>query len=111
MFKDGHRLILSDENFIGALHDSQANIISPLYPKTAEWIAALSSAVDAGPMDVCIGLRDPGSFLKSAYSQALIGGNPVTFSDYLSKNPLDQIYWPGLVARVRSTAGVGRVTV
>ena len=111
MFKDGHRLILSDENFIGVLHDSQANIISPLYPKTAERIAALSSAVDAGLMDVCTGLRDPASCLKSAYSQALMGGNPVTFSDYLSKNPLDQIYWLGLVTRVRSTAGVGRVTV
>lgn len=111
MFKDGHRLILSDENFIGALHDKQGNIIAPLYPNTAERIAALASAVGAGPMDVCIGLRNPASFLKSAYSQALMGGLPITFSDYLSKNPLDQIYWPGLVARVRSAAGVGRVTV
>ncbi|MFT5867665.1 MAG: hypothetical protein ACI82I_003428 [Gammaproteobacteria bacterium] len=111
MFKDGHRLILSDENFIGALHDKQGNIISPLYPKAAKRIAALAGAVGAGPMDVCIGLRNPASFLKSAYSQALIGGKPIAFSDYLSKNPLDQIYWPGLVGRVRSAAGVGRVTV
>jgi hypothetical protein len=111
MFKDGHRLILSDENFIGVLHDKQGNIISPLYPKAADRVAALAGAIEVGPLDVCIGLRNPASFLKSAYSQALMGGKPIAFSEYLSKNPLDQIYWPGLVARVRSAVGVGHVTV
>lgn len=111
MFKDGHRLILSDENFIGVLHDKNGLIRTPLYPLASGRIEALAEAMDAGPIEVCIGLRNPASFIRSAYSQALLGGRLITFSEYLSQNPLDQIYWPGLVARVRSTVGVGRVTV
>ena len=111
MFKDGQRLILSDENFIGVLHDKQGNIVSPLYPKAAARVGALASAIDVGQLDICIGLRNPASFLKSAYSQALMSGKPIGFSEYLAKNPLSQINWQGLVARIRSAVGVGHVTV
>lgn len=111
MFKDGHRLVLSDENFIGVLHNKHGNMLSPLYPKAELRVDALSKALDVGPIDVMIGVRDPTSFLVSAYGQALLGGQLNTFDSYVAKNPLSQIYWPGLVARLRGLPTVGRIVV
>ena len=111
MFKDGHRLILSDENFVGVLHNKHGGILSPLYPMAAERVQDLAEAIDAGPIDVFIGVRNPASFLVSAYGQALLGGNLITFDDYTTRNPLAQIYWPGLVARLSQCSAVGRIFV
>lgn len=111
MFKDGHRLILSDENFVGVLHNGQGNMLAPLYPKADVRVQALAEAIDVGPIDVMIGVRHPATFLTSAYGQSLMGGQLNSFDDYIAKNPLSQIYWPGLVARLRECAGVGRIVV
>ncbi len=111
MFKDGHRLILSDENFVGVLHDRSGRILAPLYPRAAPRVLALSKALDLGPIDVFVGVRDPASFLTSAYGQALLGGKKIGFSEYLAMNPVTQIYWPGLIARLRSMPDVGRIFV
>lgn len=111
MFKDGHRLVLSDENFIGVLHNKHGNMVAPLYPKAEPRVEALAEALDVGPLDVCIGVREPASFLVSAYGQALMGGQMISFADYIAKNPLSQVYWPGLVARIRRIPTVGRITV
>ena len=74
MFKDGDRLILSDANFVGVLHDKHGHIHTPLYPYSAERVSALATAIDSGPLELFVGLRNPASFLSSAYSQALLGG-------------------------------------
>jgi len=111
MLKDGHRLVLSEENFIGVLHDREGRINAPLYPRAQERVAALAEAVDAGPIDVLVGVRNPASFLVSAYGQALMGGHQISFDAYLRMNPLSQIYWPGLIARMRCIPNVGRITV
>ena len=111
MFKDGHRLILSDENFIGVLHDRSGKIVTPLYPHAEKRITALATALNAGPIDLFLGLRNPASFIASAYGQALLGGKPLSFSDYIAQNPVAQIYWPDLVSRLRATQGVGHIYV
>lgn len=111
MFKDGHRLILSDENFIGVLHNKRGNMLAPLYPMADERVQDLAEAIGVGPVDVMIGLRSPATFLTSAYGQLLMGGQLNSFDDYIAKNPLSQVYWPGLVARLRQCAGVGRIVV
>jgi len=111
MFKDGHRLILSDENFVGVLHNKAGNMLSPLYPRAEARVQGLAEAIDVGPVDVLIGLRNPATFLVSAYGQAIMGGQLSSFEDYIARNPLPQIYWPGLVARLRQCSGVGRIIV
>ena len=111
MFKDGHRLILSDENFVGVLHNKAGNMLSPLYPMAQARVQGLAEALDVGPMDVLVGLRNPATFLVSAYGQAIMGGQLSSFEDYSAKNPLSQIYWPGLVTRLRQCSGVGRIIV
>lgn len=111
MFKDGHRVIFSDENFIGVLHDKSGHVLSPMYPQAARRVAALSEAIDSGPLEVFMGVRNATSFLTSAYSQALLGGRHITFEDYIETNSLDNVYWAGLVARLRAAAGVANITV
>ena len=111
MLKDGHRLVLSEENYIGVLHDREGRILTPLYPRAQERVAALADAVDAGPIDVLIGVRNPASFLISSYGQALMGGLRISFDEYLAMNPLSAINWAGLVARISAIPMVGRIVV
>ena len=111
MLGDGTRMVLSDENFIGTLQTGAGEMSMPLYPRAPERIAALAAALDAGPIDVFVGVRNPSSFLVSAYSQLLMGGKARPFEQYLAKNPLRGIYWPGLIARLRALPAVGRLVV
>ena len=80
MFKDGRRLILSDENFIGVLHDQDGRILSPLYPRGAPRVEEFATTPDLGAVDIYLGLRNPTGFLTPAYSQALLGGRKVGFA-------------------------------
>ncbi len=111
MFAGGHRLVLSDENFIGTLNHGGLTMPMPLYPHTAQRVQALAAAVGCGPIEVFVGIRNPTNFLVSGYSQALMGGSKVSFADYIKANPVNGVYWPGLIARVRATPGVGSITV
>jgi len=79
--------------------------------QAARRVAALSEAMECGSIEVFVGVRNATSFLTSAYSQALLGGRHITFKEYAAVNPLDNMYWAGLVARLRAAAGVGHVTV
>mgnify|MGYP006878874107 CR=1 FL=1 len=88
MFKDGHRLILSDENFIGVLHDQDGRILSPLYPRAAPRVEELATTLDLGAADIYLGLLNPTGFPTWAYSQAPFGLRKVAFADSLQINPL-----------------------
>lgn len=111
MFQDGHRLVLSDENFIGVMHNSAGTMRSPLYRGAEERVAAFVAAVAPCPVDVFIGIRNPAGFLVSAYGQVLIGHGAIRFADYLVKNPVAMVRWAGLIAGLRSIANVGRIVV
>lgn len=111
MLGDGHRLVLSNENFVGTLNHGGLTMPMPLYPHTTERVRALASALDCGPIEVYVGIRNPTNFLVSSYSQALMGGSQVSFAEYVKANPVQGVYWPGLIARLRATPGVGSITV
>ena len=111
MIGHGHRLLLSDENFIGNLQTKAGETRMPIYPDAATRIAALSEAIDLGPMDIFLGIRHPAHYRISTYSQLLMAGDPLPFRTYLEKAPLQAIYWPGLIARIRNAPGVGRIIV
>tara|TARA_R110002051_G_scaffold324964_1_gene424818 strand:- start:97 stop:972 length:876 start_codon:yes stop_codon:yes gene_type:complete len=111
MIKDGHRLILSDENFIGVMHDKDGTMLAPLYPQAKKRVAALVNAVAPHPVDMCLGIRNPASFLTSAYGQALIGGTRMPFETYLAKNPLTLVDWADLIGRLHSIPHLGRIFV
>ncbi len=111
MFQDGHRLVLSDENFIGVMHRPDGNMRSPLYRGAEERVTAFVEAVAPYPVDLFIGIRNPAGFLASAYGQALMGQSPILFADYLAKNPMALVQWAGLIAGLRQIPNVGRIVV
>ena len=111
MIKDGHRLIFSDENFIGVMHDKDGTMLAPLYPQAQKRIAALVDAVAPHPVDICLGIRNPASFLSSAYGQALTGGTRMPFDAYLAKNPMALIDWAGLIGRLHDIPRLGHIFV
>ena len=111
MLGDARRLILSDENFIGTLQTKAGVMPVPLYPRAPERVAALAHATGLPQIDIFLGVRDPASFLTSAYSQLLMAGDGLAFDHYLTKNPIVNVYWPGLVARLVALPCVGRVVV
>jgi hypothetical protein len=104
------RLVVSEENFIGTLQNRWGNVLTPLYAKAGARIAAIATAASP-PLDVFLAIRNPASFLSSAYGQVLFGGAVVSAARFRSKNALDEIDWPDLVARIASLPGVGRVIV
>ncbi len=111
MRKGGHRLLLSEENYIGVLNSPRRREIRMRYPYAARRITALANVLDAGGLDVFLSIRNPATFLTSAYCQQLLGGRIMTIDRYLRINPLESVNWFSLVKRLRRAKGVNRLTI
>lgn len=101
------RVVISDENLAGRLHDRTA-LVWPPYPDLADRAAALVAHVAPVPVALFVGLRAPGAFLVSAYSQLLVRGHPVPWEEVIAAHPPEAIDWPG---RIAALAPVAPVTV
>lgn len=111
LIKRGHRLVLSEENFVGTLQNRWGNIEMPLYPRAPERIAALAETIAPQGLEIFIGIRNATRFMTSAYGQVLLGGQIVPVEAFRRANPIPGIDWAELVSRLRATPGVARVTV
>lgn len=110
MRKDARKLVLSEENFIGALNDPLGQAVERRYPLAGTHLADLARAIDQ-EIDVFVSLRRPTAYLNSAYCQMLLSGRITPFDAYKARNPLGSIDWCDLVGQVRAARGVGRVVV
>lgn len=110
MRKEGHRLVISEENFIGALNHPHGLALKTRYKDADNRIAAFANAVGQ-EVDVCVALRRPTGFLNAAYCQMLLGGRVQPIGLYLSRNPVSSVDWVALIARLRTASGLGRLTV
>ncbi|SEP70926.1 hypothetical protein SAMN05428995_101571 [Loktanella sp. DSM 29012] len=116
MVQGGHRLLLSEENYIGVLFDRSTDgpmhrIAAPLYPTAGERLMALAHKIAPQGIDVCLGVREPAGFLNSAYGQAFLAGHFIHVNKFKQQNPLSLVDWADLVARLRMTPGVRNITV
>ncbi len=109
--KSAQRLVLSEENYIGVLNSPRPKTVKLRYPEAATRVNALARAMDAGQIDVFLGIRNPATFLASAYSQMLLGGRLMTFDQFLELSPINSVNWFSLVKRFSRAAGVRSVTV
>ncbi len=109
--KGGHRLVMSEENYVGVLNSPRRREVRMRYPYAARRVTALADALDAGGLDIFLSIRNPATFLTSAYCQQLLGGRIITMAQYLTVNPLDSVNWFSLVRRLRRARGVNRLTV
>jgi hypothetical protein len=110
MRKDGHRLVFSEENFIGPLNDPQGQPVVGRYVAAGERLTSLAQALDQD-LDIFVSVRRPTAYLNSAYCQMLLGGLVCSSDAYQANNPLSSINWADLIAQVRAAKGVGRVVV
>ena len=110
MRKGAGRLVLSEENYIGDLSFSAAQVRGMRYPKAANSLAVLTAALDC-PVDLFLCLRNPASLINSVYSQMLYGQRIASPAQFKALNPLESVNWTEFVARVRAVPGVRQVTV
>lgn len=109
--KGADRLVLSEENFIGVLNTPRRRAVRVRYPDAGPRISALAQAMDCGGVDVFLGVRHPATYLNSAYGQMLLGGRVMPMALFQKLNPVSGVNWLDLVARIRQTPGVNRLTV
>lgn len=108
--KDGHRLVFSEENFIGALNTPNGGRMKRRYKVADTRLTGLSAAIGQN-IDVHLALRRPTAFLNSAYCQLLLGGRVQPFKSYVKTHGMKTVDWVELVRRLRTSHGVGSVTV
>ncbi|WP_373635041.1 hypothetical protein [Yoonia sp. SS1-5] len=109
--KGGHRLIISEENFMGVLNSPRRRPVKMRYPEAGRRVADIATAVDVGGLDVFLSIRNPATFLNSAYCQMLLGGRVMPFAKFARINPIESVNWHSLAKRLSRARGVNRVVV
>lgn len=105
------RVLLSEENFIGTMHNRFAKMDMPLYPHASNRIGALADRIASDGIDVFLGIRNPAHYVTSGYCQALMGGHKVILDDVKAQNPVSGVDWADLVSRLRQTDGIRDLVV
>ncbi|WP_245834416.1 hypothetical protein [Yoonia maricola] len=108
--QNGHRIVISEENFIGPLNQPHGRGMRHRYKSADDRLAELSRAIGRD-VDVCLAIRRPTAFINSAYCQMLLGGRVQPIAVFQRRNPLASVDWVDLVSRLRAAQGVGALTV
>lgn len=108
--KGADRLVISEENFIGPLNFPKGGGMRLRYKTAADRIAALTAALGQ-EVSLFLAIRQPTTFLNSAYCQALLGGQAIPVVPYLKRNPLSSVDWLALARGLAETHGVKDITV
>lgn len=104
------RLLISEENYIGALNPPRRRPVAQRYPDAAARIDAIAAAAGQ-KIDLFVGLRRPTAYLNAAYCQQLLGGRVMSMQQYRKLHPLASVDWLDLITRLRMAQGAGRITV
>lgn len=108
------RLVLSEESFAGKLQTGWGRIPNPLYHAAPDRVARLVKALQSAGVahiDLCLAIRDPATFLTSAYSQVLHGRRMIAADKFRAKNPFELIDWHDYVTRLRGVPGISSLTI
>lgn len=108
--KNGHRLVFSEENFIGPLNQPHGRTMKHRYKAAGTRLSGLAQVIGQ-PIDVHLAVRRPTGFINSAYCQMLLGGRVQSIEKFQRRNGLGSVDWVDLVSRLRAASGVGRLTV
>lgn len=108
--KGGHRVVFSEENYLGALNSAHGRGFRVRYKSARHRIADFTTATGK-QVDVFLAVRRPTDFTNSAYCQMLLGGQTLQVGTFLRRNPLSSVDWAALVKRIRAAKGVGHVYV
>lgn len=109
--KDGTRVLLTEENFLGALINRDGGLALPLYHDAAERVAALVEALPGVTIRLFMGIRAPDRFLESAYSQTLFAGQFQQPDAFAAAHPVQVVDWLGIFQRLSDIEGLAEITV
>ncbi|KPQ07259.1 MAG: hypothetical protein HLUCCA12_05465 [Rhodobacteraceae bacterium HLUCCA12] len=94
------RLVVSDENILGALYNPGVFREGTLYAHAGARLALLAATLPDGPVTVALALRNPAGYLTSVYSQWLMSGRVMPFDRFLGAVDPAALRWSGLVERL-----------
>jgi len=104
--------ILSDENMLGGssrmrLFDMRGRI----YPNVERRLAHAVKVLGHAPDTVAFGVRDPASFIVSAFSLQVQRGHELDFRDFLRGRDIAALDWTDFASRVLRGSGARRLLV
>ena len=105
----GQRVLISNENILGAPRPPVLADGGVLYPRAEQNIAALLTALDLRDVTLCLALRDPLDLLISAWGHQHIAGRPMGFEAFCDGLDPLALRWSELVARLQDCARVGQI--
>ena len=109
--KGNKRLVFSDENFVGVLADKTGRVSLPLYPSAVDRVAELAAAWAPIKPQLFIAVRNPASFMASAYSQVLFSSAHLGPRTFRARNNWRLIDWADYIARLRAIPDIAELYV
>ena len=106
------RLLLSEENLIGVMRPGLLiDRDGRLYPRAGPQLRALFQVLDRRPTSIALAVREPASFLTSAFGMWLQAGGGVLVEDFLRGADPRRSRWTDLAARIFEATGTPRLSV
>ncbi|KAA9004784.1 hypothetical protein [Histidinibacterium aquaticum] len=105
------RLVVSEENLLGQMTGASDCGEPSLYPQAGLRLSAVSAGTDPLPISLFIAIRDPASYLVSAYGQSLFGGYGQDFGTFVARCPLEGVDWCDLAERLLAVPRVSELVV
>lgn len=106
------RVVLSEENLLGSM--TPGELFDPggrLYPHAGPRLAALFALLGRRPVTVAMAVREPGSFVTSAFGMWLLGGGGALIEEFLRDADPAVFRWSELARRLLVEGGTPRLTV
>lgn len=102
--------LISEENILGTT--SRGEMFGGddvLYPGAEDRLARTLELLGKPEVELFLAIRDPATFVTSAYGQQLRSGALVDVSTYVRGVKVRSLDWPGLIERLLGCEGVSRV--
>ena len=109
--RPAERLVISEENILGNAHAHDMIRSRRFYPRAETVVPRVLDLLPSGPKTLALAIRDPASFLTSAYSQRLMSGVPDRFDHFLEGLSPLQMSWFDLVSRLRAALPDARIVI
>ena len=105
------RLVFSEENIAGTLTNHKGEMQLPVYPSAFKRIEELAACWAPLKPDLFVCVRNPASYMSSAYGQCLNKIPSVEPQTFRELNDWRSVDWASFVARIRAIPGVGKIAV
>jgi hypothetical protein len=109
--KGNKRLVFTEENFVETLSDKDGRVSLPIYPSAINRVTELVAAWAPIKPQLFLAVRNPATFLASAYSQVLFGSVYIEPLKYRARNDWRKIDWADYIAKLRTITGISDIYV